>query len=120
MGDDSSTKLNTSNTHEFCNVTTHPSIHDSTDTDDSTTTRQHFKVTYTHKKTNETQVKDGDHAIECTTFDELLDLLELDLVETLWFDETVNQQERTYITGWAKIFRPDLKPQILPTQKQLH
>jgi hypothetical protein len=32
----------------------------------------------------------------------------------------VTQQERTYITGWAKIFRPEITVQDLPTEKNLH
>lgn len=55
--------------------------------------------------------------IRCSNFEELLYLLEDDRVGSIWFDETVNSHEKSYIAGWARIFRPDLTAHNLQREK---
>jgi hypothetical protein len=56
-------------------------------------------------------------AVICSTFEQLLLLLEDDRVEAILFDNDINHHERAYITGWSRIFRPTLTAQKLPTEK---
>ncbi len=44
----------------------------------------------------------------CSDFDNLLSLLEVDAVDAIVFDSSVNSHERNYITRWTRIFRPEL------------
>ena len=45
----------------------------------------------------------------CSDFDDLLNLLEVDAVEGIVFDQSVGLQEVNYLTRWARIFKPALK-----------
>lgn len=120
MGDDSSRKLESSKANNRCGLdtTTYDTSH--VETTEVNTGNQSIRVLYSHEKTIETLKEDETRTIHCRSFDDLLILLEEDLVETIWFDQSVKQHERAYITGWAKIFRPDLKAKILPSQNPIH
>jgi hypothetical protein len=63
-------------------------------------------VLYTHSTYVETDALPFENSVICRSLEELLSLLETDLVDSLWFDASVSPQERAYITGWARIFRP--------------
>lgn len=45
---------------------------------------------------------------ECRSLDDLFLMLERDAVDTLVFDDALPEQERRYIVGWARIFKPGL------------
>lgn len=45
---------------------------------------------------------------ECRSLDDLFLILERDAVDTLVFDESIPEQERAYVMGWARIFKPGL------------
>ena len=42
----------------------------------------------------------------CCRLEDLFLLLERDAVDTLVFDDSVSEQERIYVSGWARIFKP--------------
>jgi hypothetical protein len=46
--------------------------------------------------------------ILCASVDELLLLLESDAIEQIVFGPSVSLHERTYISRWARIFKPSL------------
>lgn len=80
----------------------------------------HMRIIYSHKKIARQHLDEIQAHEHCSSFDELLAFLETDFLKSIWFDSSVTQQERTYITGWAKIFRPEITVQDLPTEKNLH
>lgn len=67
---------------------------------------ERFPVLYTHSENDTALALVPNGQVICRSLEELLTHLECDVVESLWFDETVSPQERNYITGWARIFRP--------------
>lgn len=120
MGDDSSSKSYSPNTTKLNDQKAHSLDMIEAETYDIETDNRSVRVLYSHAKAIELPNEDEMTVIHCDSFDKVLILLEEDLVEAIWFDDSVHQSERTYITGWAKIFRPDLKAQTLPPQKPLH
>jgi len=42
----------------------------------------------------------------CNRLEDLFLLLERDAVDSLVFDDSVSEQERIYVSGWARIFKP--------------
>jgi hypothetical protein len=73
-------------------------------------------VLYTHAASAECGLLPAGNTVTCRSLEELLSLLETDLVDSLWFDTTVSPQERAYITGWARIFRPSVSAHLLQEQ----
>jgi hypothetical protein len=71
------------------------------------------QVLYTHSTATQSDSQSPASRVTCHSLEELLSLLECDLVESLWFDGTVSPQERAYITGWARIFRPSVSAHLL-------
>lgn len=69
---------------------------------------ERFTVFYSHNMHSVQRKQLPQNSEFCQSFDELLLFLEDDRVESIWFDETVNSHEKAYITGWARIFRPEL------------
>ncbi len=45
-------------------------------------------------------------ALLCHNLEDLFGLLENDAVDHLVFDESITDQERKYVHGWARIFKP--------------
>lgn len=74
---------------------------------------QRLSVLYTHAANDNALSEIPNGHCACRSLEELLSFLESDLVESLWFDETVSPQERNYITGWARIFRPSVSSHLL-------
>lgn len=74
---------------------------------------ERLSVLYTHGDSDSSPTHVQTAHMVCRSLEELLTYLESDLVESLWFDESVTAQERSYITGWARIFRPSLTAQRL-------
>ena len=56
----------------------------------------------------------------CSNFDDLLLLLEDDKIESIWFDTSISSHEKSYVTGWARIFRPDLTTHNLQREDLTH
>jgi hypothetical protein len=69
---------------------------------------ERIAVLYSHNKHSDLKSQLPPNGEVCHSFDELLLFLEDDRVESIWFDETVNPHEKAYISGWARIFRPEL------------
>lgn len=67
-----------------------------------------LSVFYTHAENDAELAHVPNGQIVCRSLEELLTYLEGDLVDSLWFDDTISSQERNYITGWARIFRPNV------------
>lgn len=78
---------------------------------------ERITVIYSHDA--QTSVLSGSSTTDvvCSSFEQLLLLLEDDRVETILFDSTISSHERNYITGWARIFRPSLSAHKLPMEK---
>lgn len=74
---------------------------------------ERITVLYSHNMHSDLRKQLPQNSEVCQSFDELLLFLEDDRVESIWFDETVNSHEKAYITGWARIFRPELTTQKL-------
>ncbi|NBO39440.1 hypothetical protein EBU99_12745 [bacterium] len=73
-------------------------------------------VFYTHA--SEAVVPNGmpSVSVTCRSLDELLFFLESDLVDSIWFAESITSQERAYITGWARIFRPGVSAHLFRSE----
>jgi|GEM_PF-636496 len=69
---------------------------------------ERISVLYSHNMHSDLRKQLSTNSEVCQSFDELLLFLEDDRVESIWFDETVNPHEKAYISGWARIFRPEL------------
>lgn len=74
---------------------------------------ERFSILYTHAPDDSGLLEVPNGQLTCRSLEELLSYLESDLVDALWFDDTISTQERTYITGWARIFRPSVSAQLL-------
>lgn len=72
---------------------------------------ERISILYTHSEDNSGLARVPNGQVVCRTLEELLSFLESDLVDSLWFDETVSNQEKNYISGWARIFRPGVNSQ---------
>ncbi|MEN9824928.1 MAG: hypothetical protein RI953_673 [Pseudomonadota bacterium] len=79
--------------------------------DDSPPEADRISILYTHADDNSGLGLVPNGGAACRSLEELLSYLESDLVDTLWFDDSVSAQERSYITGWARIFRPGVTTQ---------
>jgi hypothetical protein len=72
-------------------------------------------VAYTHRPTapdfldHSSSLRNPENIIICSNFDDLLDLLEIDAVTEIIFDASVSTHEVSYITRWARIFKPSLR-----------
>jgi hypothetical protein len=77
---------------------------------------EYISVFYTHSEGPSSSTLAPGGRVVCRSLEELLSYLESDLVDSLWFDETVSAQERGYISGWARIFRPNVSSQVIATQ----
>ena len=76
-----------------------------------------ISVLYSHNKHSDLKKQLPPNSEVCHSFDELLLFLEDDRVESMWFDETVNPHEKAYISGWARIFRPELATHKLQCER---
>ena len=81
---------------------------------------QRVAVVYSHKPESKRTDQKHQHDAYCSNFEELLLLLESDKIATIWFDDSVNPHERAYITGWARIFRPDITTHRLQHKEMTH
>ncbi len=45
----------------------------------------------------------------CSSLDDLMSYMELDLVSEIVFDSGVSAQEMNYLSRWAKIFKPSVR-----------
>jgi hypothetical protein len=72
-------------------------------------------VAYTHRpnatafQSDTAAHSSTNNMVVCTNFDDLLNLLEVDAVEEIMFDSSVSAHEVSYITRWARIFKPSLR-----------
>ncbi len=85
--------------------------------DESSNVKKSSYVFYSHKKDgkefsnleNNPAFDSFGEIVLCSDFDDLLNLLEVDAVEGIVFDQSVGLQEVNYLTRWARIFKPALK-----------
>ncbi|MFZ9520152.1 MAG: hypothetical protein ACO3A4_06715 [Silvanigrellaceae bacterium] len=81
--------------------------------DESSPEADRIPILYTHAEDNRNLDMVPSGGTACRSLEELLSYLESDSVDTLWFDDSVTAQERSYITGWARIFRPGVMTQLI-------
>ena len=81
--------------------------------EDSSSEADRISILYTHADDNSGLNLVPNGGAICRSLEELLSYLESDLVEAMWFDDSVSAQERSYITGWARIFRPGVTTQMI-------
>lgn len=118
MGDDSSRKLNHPDSPTPPAPDLQPGEQDNFQSTelDSVIVRLHVLYSHSTAQPDENQR----NMVLCNSLDDLLVHLEDDLVEAIWFDGSVSHPDRSYIAGWAKIFRPELTTHFLPDKKTLH
>jgi hypothetical protein len=97
---------------------TRPALEDDLDFEhEDEATQERISVVYSHDPAVITHHGLTSQAVVCSTFEQLLLLLEDDRVDSILFDATISHHEKAYITGWARIFRPSLTAHKLPTEK---
>lgn len=96
-------------------VSTTSTHHNSEPEPEEDSTRERVAVLYSHSAPPiATQHNAPPSTAVCSSFEQLLLLLEDDRVDSILFDKSISHHEQAYITGWAKIFRPSVVSQKLP------